>query len=312
MKPMPTPDVALNKFFSDNDIFAAVFNGYFFDQKEVIIPDKLSIVDSVSMETVEEKNKRNFSKFIKLLKIRDLIRGTETNCCYNIMLGIEDQDKVHYAMSVRKMLNDALTYAHEISAMADFEDKSSWSVDELLSGISKGTKITPVITVVIYTGEKPWDGARSLHEMMDIDPVAKPFVPDYPLYVLDLGHDKGLKFPNQELEDLRNMLIAIYSNTADTSQMEISNKIIALAGILTGDVALYRSAQKKKGGKRAMWKALQERDERIRKEYEEKFEEYEEKFEERDKVINDLNTTIASKDEEIAMLKARLISAGIS
>ncbi len=37
--------------------------------------------------------------------------------------------------------------------------------DEILSGIKKTDALIPVITVVVYYGEKPWDGATSLHGM---------------------------------------------------------------------------------------------------------------------------------------------------
>ena len=35
-KEMPKPDVALKDFFKDNEIFAAVFNGYFFEGRNVM------------------------------------------------------------------------------------------------------------------------------------------------------------------------------------------------------------------------------------------------------------------------------------
>ena len=82
-------------------------------------------------------------------------------------------------------------------------DKRSWTVDERLSGVSKWKKVTPIITVVFYTGEEVWDGPRSVHDMMDIDTRVRQFVPDYPLYVIDLGHDRNLSFSNGPLEELR-------------------------------------------------------------------------------------------------------------
>ncbi len=37
-------------------------------------------------------------------------------------------------------------------------------------------KFSPVITIVIYYGEEPWDGARSLHEMLNIPNEFKKYV----------------------------------------------------------------------------------------------------------------------------------------
>ncbi|SFG64866.1 Rpn family recombination-promoting nuclease/putative transposase [Oribacterium sp. WCC10] len=86
-------------------------------------------------------------------------------------------------------------------------DKRSWTVDERLSGVSKWKKVTPIITVVFYTGEDVWDGPRSMHDMVDIDKRVRQFVPDYPLYVIDMGHDRDLSFSNGPLEELRAALV---------------------------------------------------------------------------------------------------------
>ena len=57
---------------------------------------------------------------------------------------------------------------------------------EFLSGFRKTDRLTPVITLVIHFGEKPWDGPLSLHEMMDIpDPAIKNLVSDYQIHLID-------------------------------------------------------------------------------------------------------------------------------
>ena len=57
---------------------------------------------------------------------------------------------------------------------------------EFFSGFRKTDRLTPVITLVIHFGEKPWDGPLSLHEMMDIpDPAIKNLVSDYQIHLID-------------------------------------------------------------------------------------------------------------------------------
>ena len=255
---MPKPDIALKDFFRNNEIFAALFNGYFFHNHEVVFAKDLDPDDTSYSETIYAKGKNE-----KINKYRDNIRRTSLG--YLVILGIENQDKIHYSMPLRKLLYDVLGYSAELSTKSNVQDKTEWTIDERLSKVKKGTKITPIITVVFYTGEDPWDGPRSLHEMMDIDERIKPFVPDYPLYVIDIGHDKNLSFTNSALEELKNILSSIYSKTADNNELEVDNSIIALAGILTGDKHLYLTASESKGGKQKMCKALEERDELIKK-----------------------------------------------
>lgn len=48
--------------------------------------------------------------------------------------------------------------------------------NEFLSRMKRTDKFSPVITIVIYYGEEPWDGARSLHEMLNIPNEFKKYV----------------------------------------------------------------------------------------------------------------------------------------
>ena len=45
--------------------------------------------------------------------------------------------------------------------------------------MKKTDKFIPVITVVVYYGENPWDGAVSLHGMLNIPKEMQTFVNDY-------------------------------------------------------------------------------------------------------------------------------------
>lgn len=296
---MPSPDAALKDFFSSNMVFAGLFNGFLFGNKNIVNPDDLKNDDAsytvtVSSKTISGRNlKRNIRK---ISRYRDVVRKTSIG--YLVVLGIENQDRIHYSMPVRKQLYDALTYTSELSMLGEIQDQSDWTVDERLSEMKRFTKVTPIITVVFYTGEKAWDGPRSLHEMMDIDEKVKKFVPDYPLYVIDIGHDKDLSFKNKELEELRVMLSSIYSNSGDNNETTIANSIIALAGILAGDEKLYYSAANKIGGETKMCQALQERDERIKAEFALKFAEQEAEIARLKKLLEVNHISITSDNQE--------------
>ena len=284
---MPSPDSALKDFFKNNKTFAALFNGFFFDNETIIKADELEPDDTAYAESIKIHNGKQKYKVEKVNKYRDNIRRTKLG--YLVILGIEDQSKVHYSMPIRKMLYDALEYNSELSAIGNNQNKTEWTVDERLSGIKKGTKITPIVTVVFYTGEDPWDGPNSLHAMMDMDDKISPFVPDYPLYVIDIGHDEDLSFNSKALDELRLVLHSIYSYTADTDTSIVDNSTLALAGILSGDANLCYTAVNSKGGEQPLCRALAERDEKLL-------------AAERERT----NALIAEKDSEIASLKAEL------
>ena len=43
----------------------------------------------------------------------------------------------------------------------------------------------PVITIVVYYGEKAWDGAVTLHEMLNIPKEMKEFVNNYKMRLVE-------------------------------------------------------------------------------------------------------------------------------
>ena len=291
---MPSPDSALKDFFKNNETFAALFNGFFFDNETIIKAAELEPDDTAYAESLKIHNGKQKYKVEKVNKYRDNIRRTKLG--YLVILGIEDQSKVHYSMPIRKMLYDALEYSSELSTIGNNQDKTEWTVDERLSGIKKGTKITPIVTAIFYTGEDPWDGPNSLHEMMDMDDKISQFVPDYPLYVIDIGHDEDLSFNNKALDELRLVLHSIYSYTADTDTSIVDNSTLALAGILSGDTNLYYTAVDSKGGEQPLCRALAERDEKLLAAERERT----------NALIAEKNQMLADKDNEILKLKAEL------
>lgn len=109
-----------------------------------------------------------------------------------VVLGIENQDKVHYAMAVKNMLYDALQYAKQIEeAKRSYRDKSKankvkLSSEEFLSGFKRDDRLMPVITLVLYFGDKDWDGAKSIHEMLSVqNPEILSYIPDYRINLIE-------------------------------------------------------------------------------------------------------------------------------
>lgn len=288
-KSMPSPDAALKDFFKNNDVFAGLFNGYFFNDEGVINPDELEPENTAYTESIQ-LNIEN--KVETINKYRDNVRRTSIGQL--VILGIEDQSKIHYSMPVRNGLYDFLGYSTELKEKSKNQNMEGWTADEWLARAKKGTKVTPIITVVFYTGNKPWDGPRTLHDMMDIDEKVKSYVPDYPLYVIDIGHDKDLSFRNKELNELKETLSSVYSGR--DSEKIVDKSIIALTGILTGDEDMYTFAVESSEEKLPLCDALKERYARYEKKArEEAREEYEGK--------------LAAKDAEIAVLKKQLAAA---
>lgn len=105
-----------------------------------------------------------------------------------LLLGIENQTEIHYAMPVRNMIYDALQYGNQVAAIAaqNVKEKKAPTRAEFLSGFYKADKLGPVITLVLHFGVDPWDGATSLHEMMDFPlEEMRTFIQDYKIHLID-------------------------------------------------------------------------------------------------------------------------------
>lgn len=236
---IPRPNEALADFFSDNRIFADLFNAYAFHGEEVLHADDLLPEDTAYVQTLTCTHGVE-----KIGKYRDIIRKSTLNARY-VIFGLETQNRIHYAMPVRAMLYDALGYVTECRSLGKIQEQTGWTADEYLSHLARDTCLTPVFTLVFYTGEEIWDGPVSLHGMLDMDDRLKPFVSDYSLNLVDAGHSSGnLPFRTQALQELFCFLPAIYSGADIRNDKEISGNIVSLAGILAGSESLYRIGMK--------------------------------------------------------------------
>ena len=104
-----------------------------------------------------------------------------------LILGLEIESKIHYAMAVRAMLYDALSYTEQVELIAAQrrKDKPKQTYHEFLSGLGKDDRLKPVITIVLNLSGKYWDGCQSIHDLLAVkDKQILQFVPDYKLNLL--------------------------------------------------------------------------------------------------------------------------------
>ena len=123
-----------------------------------------------------------------------------------MMMGMEHQEHIHYAMPMRLMGYDYGTYKRQYDNNAlKYKTAEGMEHDEYLSGMKKTDKFMAVITVVVYYGEKTWDGAKTLHEMLDIPPEMERYVNDYKMLLVEAGRN-NLTLRHADNVDLFNLL----------------------------------------------------------------------------------------------------------
>lgn len=180
------PDIILKNYWNDNRQFADLFNAVLFGGEQVISPDELEDVDTEESSILEH---RDYAENIRAS--RDSIKICKKSLTYGVeltLLGLESQEHIHYAMPMRVMGYDYGTYKKQYDSNAGkYQNANGMTEDEYVSRMRKTDKFTPVITVVVYYGEKAWDGATTLHDMLNIPDKMKPFVNDYKMLLVEAG-----------------------------------------------------------------------------------------------------------------------------
>ena len=155
----------------------------------MIQPERLQELDTTELVQLIAKGKNNKNESVQ--KYRDILKAAvimeDENADY-LLLGIENQTEIHYAMPVRNMIYDALQYGNQVAAIAaqNVKEKKAPTRAEFLSGFYKADKLRPVITLVLHFGADPWDGATSLHEMMYFPlEEMRTFIQDYKIHLID-------------------------------------------------------------------------------------------------------------------------------
>lgn len=184
---MSRKDTITKEYMSKREHFADAFNSCVFDGKQVVKADELSLQekDPTELGIVFANGEKDVVQ-----KLRDVLKKgviMSSDKMTFLLLGIENQSEVHYAMPVRNLLYDALNYRQQVSEIAAEHRKEKDLRDaEFLSGFSKEDKIIPVITLTVYFGSDKWDGPRSLKEMFpkDIGEEVLRKVDDYHLHLI--------------------------------------------------------------------------------------------------------------------------------
>ena len=215
-------DVSLKTFWRDNEHFADLFNATVFNGKQVLKPDKLTEMDTDVSATIHSKSYNE-----SITRNRDVVKKMSDGVEFNI-LGLEIQDKTHYAMPLRTMTYDALGYIKEYNDIKKHHklNKDSFSShEEFLSGINKSDRFHPIITLVLYYGESLWDGPTCLSDMMISMPDnIKAYFSDYRLNLVQILDSDKYTFYNEDVRDVFNIIRNIYNDDFDSIYREYESR----------------------------------------------------------------------------------------
>ena len=118
---MGMTDTVTKEYMRGNKVFADAFNYIIYGGKQVVKPALLQELDTTEIAIPFALDEEENTTEEAVQKYRDVLKSTvimqDAKASY-ILLGVENQTDVHYAMPVRNIIYDALQYGKQVSEVA--------------------------------------------------------------------------------------------------------------------------------------------------------------------------------------------------
>ena len=179
-------DKIMKEFLENNAYFVDFFNAYFFDGKRVLKPENCEELDS-------EMNDSNMD----LEKHVDVIRKYNDGNLYSAFI-IENQSYVDMSMVVRAAVYEYVAYERMLKKSKKNKDNK---------------KLPMVHILVFYTGERPWNAARQLSELVEVDERFESYFHDYKMNLIEITGNTSYNFNEEDVYNLFYICRSIYDQS---------------------------------------------------------------------------------------------------
>ena len=176
----------MKEFLENNAYFVDFFNAYFFDGKRVLKPENCMELDS-------EMNDSNMD----LEKHVDVIRKYNDGNLYSAFI-IENQSYVDMSMVVRAAVYEFVAYERMLKK----------------SKKNRNNKKLPMVNILVfYTGEKPWNAARQLSQLVEVDERFESYFHDYKMNLIEITGNTSYNFNEEDVYNLFYICRSIYDQS---------------------------------------------------------------------------------------------------
>ena len=171
----------MKEFLENNAYFVDFFNAYFFGGERALKPENCMELDS-------EMNDANMD----LEKHVDVIRKYNDGNLYSAFI-IENQSYVDMSMVVRAAVYEFVAYERMLKKSKE--------------------KLPMVNILVFYTGERPWNAARQLSELVEVDERFKSYFHDYQMNLIEITGNTSYNFNEEDVYNLFYICRSIYDQS---------------------------------------------------------------------------------------------------
>ena len=179
-------DKIMKEFLENNAYFVDFFNAYFFGGERVLKPENCMELDS-------EMNDSNMD----LEKHVDVIRKYNDGNLYSAFI-IENQSYVDMSMVVRAAVYEFVAYERMLKKSKKNKVKE---------------KLPMVNILVFYTGERPWNAARQLSELVEVDERFNSYFHDYQMNLIEITGNTSYNFNEEDVYNLFYICRSIYDQS---------------------------------------------------------------------------------------------------
>lgn len=179
-------DKIMKEFLENNAYFVDFFNAYFFDGERVLKPENCMELDS-------EMNDSNMD----LEKHVDVIRKYNDGNLYSAFI-IENQSCVDPSMVVRAAVYEYVAYERMLKKSKKNKAKE---------------KLPMVNILVFYTGERPWNAARQLSQLVEVDERFESYFHDYKMNLIEITGNTSYNFNEEDVHNLFYICRSIYDQS---------------------------------------------------------------------------------------------------
>ena len=253
---MADKDTVTKEYMQDSEIFADAFNFLLYDGEQIIKPEQLRPLDTASIVLPYGES----GQPVPIQKYRDVLKMVtameDGNAAY-LLLGIENQSQIHYAMPVRNMLYDAIQYVAQVEDTAKSHrggDVKAETDAEFLSGFYRTDRLLPVITLTLYFGADEWTAPKDLHSMLAANEGILRFVDNYHLHLIvpaDIADNDFKKFHTELSLALKYVKYSKNKKRLhqviqeDEAYENVSRKTADMVNIVTGSDLHYHNGKEK-------------------------------------------------------------------
>ena len=225
-----------------NDVFADIVNVLLFHGKKVVKEDCLTDTRNISQYKIENEIHEQERDVSKLWEKQDAgIENENGEKVVIAMYGLENQTKIDKEMPFRVIGYDGAKYRGQIN--------------------KEKRKHFPVVTMVLYFGERHWDKNKTLYEGMIVPKYLEPYVNDYKINVYEIAYltEEQVSMFTSDFKIVADYFVQMRKNkNYKPSQETIRHvdEVLKLMSVLTEDNRFLKVQQESRGEVKNMCEVL--------------------------------------------------------